>query len=103
MILKYNKEKQQILTRGDSVKQVSISSFQDGDVRSNRDSPHQFNFLISNTDKHTRKLYRDIINNHHKYKTWKDYVGRRIGWIIYDYEDTNDANVLIIDPGFETL
>lgn len=38
--------------------------------------------FIEVNNKETKKQYRDIINTYHKYKDWKDYVGRRIGWII---------------------
>lgn len=67
---------------GNGVRQVSMSRYQREDVGSNPNLPHQISFVNSNTDKHTRNFFREIINTHHKYKDWSDYVGRRIGWVV---------------------
>ena len=40
--------------------------------------------LVEVIDKEQKRIYRETINEYHKYKNWKDYPGRRIGWIVYE-------------------
>jgi len=40
--------------------------------------------LIEVIDKEQKRIYRETINKYHKYKDWKDYPGRRIGWLVYN-------------------
>jgi hypothetical protein len=70
---------------GSSARQVSITGFQPEDTGSNPSLPHHyFKFVESTASQRMKKLYRVLIDDYHKYKEWSDYVGRRIGWVIFE-------------------